>query len=170
MIRPVAIAAASLMVFLSGPAIALEESDADARAADVTVKVVTSVVPLMGQLDVRFEGLRSKRGVLRACLTQDRTHFPKCEKDPAAITGSVAAGDHAQLLFSRVPPGDYALLVFHDENSNSRLDTMLGIPREGVGFSRNPRIRFGAPGFDAVILSVSPGAARETAVKLQYFL
>jgi uncharacterized protein (DUF2141 family) len=123
-----------------------------------------------GQLDVRFEGLRSTKGYLRACLTQDRTHFPKCERDPVAITGSVAAGSSAHLVFARVPPGDYALLVFHDENGNSRMDTMLGIPREGVGFSRNPRLRFGAPGFDSVVISVPAGPAKETAVKLQYFL
>jgi uncharacterized protein (DUF2141 family) len=124
----------------------------------------------MGQLDVRFEGLRSTKGYLRACLTQNRTHFPKCERDPAALNASVAAGEHAHLVFFKVPPGDYALLVFHDENGNSRMDTMLGIPREGVGFSRNPRLRFGAPGFDTVVISVPAGPSKEATVKLQYFL
>jgi uncharacterized protein (DUF2141 family) len=39
--------------------------------------------------------------------------------------------------------------VIHDENSNNRLDTFAGIPREGFGFSRNPAIRFGPPRFAA---------------------
>ncbi|MCW2337159.1 uncharacterized protein (DUF2141 family) [Sphingobium sp. B2D3A] len=154
-----------LLLSLGAPTLALGEDGA------ATVRTADAVVPAAaGQIDVRFEGLRSSRGMLRACLTKDRSHFPKCEKDPLALTASVAAGDHAELLFARVPPGDYALLVFHDENSNSRLDTMLGIPREGVGFSRNPRLRFGAPGFESVVLTITPGAAKQTAVKLQYFL
>jgi uncharacterized protein (DUF2141 family) len=68
-----------------------------------------------------------------------------------------------------VPPGDYALLVLHDENGNNKVDTMLGIPREGVGFSRNPRLMFGPPRFEAVRIHI-PAGASETDVKLQYFL
>ena len=35
--------------------------------------------------------------------------------------------------------------LLHDENENSKLDTMLKIPKEGFGFSRNPAIRMGPP-------------------------
>jgi uncharacterized protein (DUF2141 family) len=61
------------------------------------------------------------------------------------------------------------VLVLHDENGNNKVDTMLGIPREGVGFSRNPRIMFGPPRFDAVRIHV-PAGPSATGVKLQYFL
>ncbi len=139
---------------------------ADAHAASLPVAVVA---PLMGALGVHFEGLRSAKGMLRACLTRNRAFFPKCEKDPAAFKLSVAAGQGARLAFGDVPPGDYALLVLHDENGNAKVDTMLGIPREGVGFSRNPRLMFGPPSFEAVRIHV-PAGASETDVKLQYFL
>jgi len=122
-----------------------------------------------GTLTVRFEGLRSAKGYVRACLTRNPAFYPKCEKDPQALKGSAAAGAGAQLAFEAVPPGDYALLVLHDENGNDKVDTMLGIPREGVGFSRNPRILFGPPSFAAVRIHV-PAGASATAVKLQYFL
>jgi len=40
--------------------------------------------------------------------------------------------------------GKYAVSVFHDENSNGKLDTnFLGIPREGVGASNNAKGHFG---------------------------
>ncbi|MFU8780589.1 MAG: MipA/OmpV family protein [Kiritimatiellia bacterium] len=46
-----------------------------------------------------------------------------------------------------VPAGEYALLVFHDENDNQQLDVnFIGIPREPVGFSGAYRPR-GAPTF-----------------------
>jgi uncharacterized protein (DUF2141 family) len=68
-----------------------------------------------------------------------------------------------------VPPGRWALSLVHDENANGRLDTFLGIPREGFGFSRNPRIRFGAPGFDDVAFAVGAAPAAMT-VEMKYML
>lgn len=123
-----------------------------------------------GTLDVHFEGLRSAKGTLRVCLTRNPAFFPsKCDRDPASSKASVAARAGAQVSFGDLPPGDYALLVLHDENDNAKIDTMLGIPREGVGFSRNPRIMFGPPRFDAVRIHITAGASTTT-VKLQYFL
>ena len=38
--------------------------------------------------------------------------------------------------------------VVLNENNNKELDcNILGIPKEGFGFSQNPKIRFGAPNF-----------------------
>jgi uncharacterized protein (DUF2141 family) len=46
----------------------------------------------------------------------------------------------------KVPAGEYAVQAFHDENANGEVDRALfGIPREGVGFSRNARIRLSPP-------------------------
>lgn len=68
-----------------------------------------------------------------------------------------------------IAPGDYALSLIHDENGNGRLDTRLGIPREGIGFSRNPRLTFGPPGFSSVRFAIVGERAR-AAVKVKYFL
>lgn len=122
-----------------------------------------------GELLVKFEGLRSAKGMLRACLTRDATLFLHCDRDPAAFKGSVTAGKDALLEFANVPPGDYALTVLHDENGNKKVDTFMGIPKEGVGFSRNPVMHFGPPRWDAVRIHISSGAS-ETDVKLKYFL
>lgn len=120
-------------------------------------------------LSVQFDGLRSARGMVRACLTRDPALYLKCERDPAALRGNVAAGPGAHLVFADVPAGDYVLAVLHDENGNGKVDTLLGIPREGVGFSRNPAMRFGPPKWTAARIQVTQG---ETAlrVKLKYFL
>jgi uncharacterized protein (DUF2141 family) len=122
-----------------------------------------------GDLTVRFEGLRSSKGLIRACMTRNPAFYPDCEKDPAAFKMSVAAQTGAMMEISNVPPGDYALVVLHDENSNAKVDTMLGIPREGVGFSRNAPIRFGPPKWDAVKMHVQSGPS-DTRVKIKYFL
>ena len=46
---------------------------------------------------------------------------------------------------------------------------MMGMPREGFGFSRNPAIRMGPPRYDDVRFSVPAGKSRQ-AVKLRYLL
>jgi uncharacterized protein (DUF2141 family) len=43
-------------------------------------------------------------------------------------------------------PGDYVVVVVYDKNSNGELDTgLFKIPVEKVGFSNNPKVRFGPP-------------------------
>lgn len=63
-----------------------------------------------------------------------------------------------------------AIAVFHDANSNGRLDKgLLGIPREGFGFSANPQIWRGAPKFDDCLVIV--GADRPSIViDMKYLL
>lgn len=73
----------------------------------------------------------------------------------------------AMLKFDNLPSGTYALAVIHDENGNGKLDTVMGIPREGFGFSRNPAIRFGPPSFKSARVAITDGATDET-VKVKY--
>ena len=66
-----------------------------------------------------------------------------------ARTGSQSVG------FRQLPPGPYAVIVFHDENDNGILDEdLLGIPTEGYGFSNNATGFFSAPSFDAAAVTV----------------
>lgn len=118
---------------------------------------------------ISFAGLRSSRGMLRVCLTRNPRFFPGCDKDPAAFTASVAATPDAHVAIPHVPGGDYALSVLHDENGNGRADMMLGIPREGVGFSENPRLLFSAPKFAAARFHVGGADVRKT-IRMRYFL
>jgi uncharacterized protein (DUF2141 family) len=70
-------------------------------------------------------------------------------------------------------PGEYAIAVIHDENANAKLDTFAGIPKEGIGFSRNPRFTFGPPRFAAARFSVggeTAGDAQRQQVRVRYFL
>lgn len=119
-------------------------------------------------IEVEVQGVRNMKGVLHACITQDRSHFPDCRQDPAAIRQTVPAAAR-QLRFPTVVAGRYAVTLLHDENTNSRMDTLLGIPREGFGFSRNPVIRFGAPRFDTVGIDVGSGFTR-VKIRMQYML
>ena len=48
-----------------------------------------------------------------------------------------------------LPPGTYAIGIFHDVNLNNKMDNnFLGIPVEQFGFSNNARALFGPPDFE----------------------
>jgi uncharacterized protein (DUF2141 family) len=134
--------------------------------APLLLVLTGAAAPATLELDVH--GMRNARGVFHVCVTAQQKHFPDCSKDRAAIKRTVPAGSRS-LLLAGLAPGRYAVTLFHDENNNQRLDTLLGIPREGFGFSRNPVVRFGAPKFRQVDIQLAPGINRQ-ALRLQYLL
>lgn len=126
---------------------------------------------LSQSLAVDVDALRSSKGSLIVCLTRLPDHFPDCTGDPDRrhYTVSAAQARSSGIVISDLPPGGYALALIHDENGNRKLDTFAGIPREGVAFSRNPPIRFGAPSFHSARFVIA-GAPVEQDVKMRYFL
>ena len=124
--------------------------------------------PSPATFDVAIDGARNSKGMLHFCLSDDPRFFPDCSRDAAAVKKSIPGSSKAVRL-ANIKPGRYALTVFHDENSNHKLDKTLGIPREGFGFSRNPRVRFGPPRYRQVDIELKSGLARHT-VRLQYVL
>ena len=124
--------------------------------------------PASSELDLTFTGLRSAKGVLLVCITADPAYFPDCTDDPDKRFLTVPATKPV-LNVTGLRAARYAVSVHHDENGNDKLDTFAGIPKEGIGFSRNPRITFGPPGFDKVALAIGPGVTAQT-VKMRYFL
>lgn len=112
--------------------------------------------------------MRSAKGMIRICLTADPANFPACVDDANALTRSIPASVHTT-SFGGLPQRGYAIAVIHDENSNAKLDTFAGIPREGFGFSRNPPIRFGAPRFAAARFAVTSDANQQQ-IRMHYIL
>lgn len=131
--------------------------------------VVLAGATAPGSVEADVTGLRSTKGQVLACLTTRADRFPDCQKDPNARRLIVQTMAARTLSFEGLPSGDYALALIHDENGNGRLDTMMGIPREGFGFSRNPAIRFGPPRFAEARISVTSGAVDQN-VKVKYLL
>ncbi|WP_157219996.1 DUF2141 domain-containing protein [Flavisphingomonas formosensis] len=122
-----------------------------------------------GEVQVHIEGLRSVSGLVSACLTTMPAGFPDCRNDPKSLRRSVKAQTGATIIFEGLAPGTYAVSLIHDENGNGKLDTRLGIPREGIGFSRNPVVRFSAPKFPDASFTVADKPVSLT-VQMKYIL
>ena len=60
------------------------------------------------------------------------------------------------LQFEGVPHGQYAFMIYQDVNDNDEIDSnFIGYPKEPFGFSNNPPIRFGPPGFKKASFEVT---------------
>lgn len=119
-------------------------------------------------LTVDLDQLRNARGMVRLCLTAVAEGFPDCSEEPRAVARSIPAGQ-TSLSYDGLPPGNYAVAVVHDENGNGKLDTFAGIPREGFGFSRNPRIAFGPPRFTSARFALMQSGNAQR-IKMRYML
>jgi uncharacterized protein (DUF2141 family) len=90
--------------------------------------------------------------------------------DRGRVAGAAlrAAAGSQSIIFTRLPPGRYAAIVFHDENDNGRLDeNPWGVPVEGYGFSNNAQGTLGAPSFDAAGVTLD-GTDKSIAITLIY--
>jgi len=128
-----------------------------------------ATVASLPQLEVETT-LRNAHGVVRLCVTRQPASFPAgCDRDPNAIKRTVTASLQIKIVIHDLAPGDYAVALFHDENDNGRIDRVGPIPKEGFGFSQNPRLYFGPPGFKQARFTVGSSDTRQV-IKLHYLL
>ena len=121
----------------------------------------------VGSLSVEVDNVRNANGTVHVDLCpRDRFLGENCpySGDAPAHPGRVT------VVIAGVPAGQYAAQAFHDENRNHDIDrAIFGIPKEGVGFSRDARIRFSPPKWEEAVFDHLP---RPEAIhfSLRYFL
>jgi uncharacterized protein (DUF2141 family) len=114
-------------------------------------------VPTRATVTVRVHGLRHDRGTILVALYDNERSFSK-KRNPTAGVEAPPKNRGAVVVFKDVKPGRYALAFFQDENDNKDLDTsMLGIPTEAFGFSRDAMGKVGPPSFDAAAIVIPAG-------------
>lgn len=122
-------------------------------AANAHVRIANAgsnrAVAPINLIRVRVTGLRDDNGKVRCSLFSPANDFPN-DHDKTAITIPVPiAGETSTCEFANIAPGTYAVVVFHDENSDGKFNrNWLGLPKEGYGFSNDAPARWRAPEFD----------------------
>ena len=118
-------------------------------------------------LTVVVKDLRSDDGLIKVALWRNPTGFTDPEAAVARLT-LVPDGKVVEAVFKGLPPGNYALASYHDENANGELDkTFIGWPDEGLGFSNGAWIKLGPPSFEEAAISLRPDT-RTTVISLRY--
>lgn len=131
------------------------------RAAALVVLLSAAAWPtLAADLSIRIEGLGSAAGAVHYGVYAEARHFPKPEGRVAK--GHVAAHPAGvTVVVKGLPPGTYAVAVFHDENGNGEFDQgFLGFPLEDYGFSNDATVFFGPPSFSEAAFELPAGGGQ----------
>jgi len=101
-----------------------------------------------GTIVVEMEGFHNDRGVAWVLLFAGPEGFPDDFAKALRDSKTEIRDGRAEITFSDVPLGFYAISVLHDENNDNRMTTsLLGFPGEGFGVSNGSGHRFGPPEF-----------------------
>ena len=107
-------------------------------------------------ITVRITGFRNSDGFAYVALYNQADGFPAVKAKALKIQHGTIQNGEVLLRFDQLPPGTYAVVMYHDENANGVYDTnLLGIPKEGWGASNDPRPRIRAPRFDEAKFEVN---------------
>lgn len=108
-------------------------------------------------LVIEISGLRNNLGVIQFELTDEAENVVK--------TVTAAIDDKkSNITISDLSNGSYAFKYFHDENSNEILDTSMGIPGEGYGFSNNASGTFGPPSIEDMLFEYNKPMKMECSI------
>lgn len=112
------------------------------------VSFVTQNIVNAASINIKVTNIKNSKGMLRVGIINKEEDFPY-----DAFTGKKVPvnGDSVNVKFSGLAPGEYAVVVHHDENCNDKLDkNVLGVPLEGYCFSNNVKARLVPPKFKYV--------------------
>jgi uncharacterized protein (DUF2141 family) len=102
------------------------------------------------KLSVEVAGLRSTKGQVYCELFDNPKGWPGSPKLAFQETWVDIPQQKAVCIFNNLPPGNYAVAAYHDENGNRTLDQgFLGIPKEAIAISNDAKGFVGPPKFDA---------------------
>lgn len=121
-----------------------------------------------GTLTIHVDNVRNARG---------NVHMDVCPRDRFLKDDCPWSGDaparpgQTIVVVHGLPPGDYAVQGFHDENRNHKVDRALfgAIPKEGIAFSRDAPIHLSPPKWDDAVFHYDGRAAAIT-LKMRYML
>jgi len=99
-----------------------------------------------GNINIIVTGFKNTSGKAGITLFSKEKGFPMKADLAAEKFFTDIEQSSCTVVLRNIPYGKYAVSVFHDENSNGKVDTnIIGMPKEGVGASNNPKGRFGPP-------------------------
>jgi len=107
-----------------------------------------------GEIVLTITGFENSKGITKVALVNSKENYSE-DKPYKGFNFEIIDNKVVQTI-SNLPYGEYAIKIYHDENSNNELDTRIfGIPAERYGFSNNARGSFGPPDYEEAAFKVS---------------
>lgn len=103
------------------------------------------------EVEVQVLNTADAAGVMRVELCQEAEWLQGC----AISAQAPARPGLSTVTVPDVPPGVYGVIAHHDSDGDGEVNrNFLGLPTEGIGFSRDAQIRFGPPRFGDAALRI----------------
>ena len=101
-----------------------------------------------GHIELIISNIKSNEGVVRIGMYTSEEGYPDiAAKSYVAKKDSLSDGK-IRYKIQVNEPGSYGFSILDDVNDNGRMDYILGIiPKEGFGFSNNPKVSTRAPSY-----------------------
>lgn len=109
------------------------------------ISLIVNNIVNAASINITVTNLKNLKGMVRIGIINKEKDFPY-----DAFTGKKVPinGDSVNVKFTGLAPGEYAIVVHHDENCNDKLDkNALGVPLEGYCFSNNVKAVVAPPKF-----------------------
>jgi uncharacterized protein (DUF2141 family) len=118
-------------------------------------------------LTLTITDVASAEGMVYVALYDDPAGFLDESRMRFRARADAAEG-RVTVRVEDLPPGRYAVAMYHDENGNGEFDTgLFGIPLEGFGFTRDAPVMPALPTFDDAAIPVDAPDTRAT-LKMRY--
>ena len=97
-------------------------------------------------MTLEITGISTNGGQVQVAIFNSEATFLDEKKYFKLASQPVQNGQKTMAFSFDLPPGEYAISAFHDENRNGKLDkNWVGIPTEPYGFSNNFIAKWGKP-------------------------
>jgi uncharacterized protein (DUF2141 family) len=138
--------------------------------AAAAMPVVSRAQDASKGVKVEITGLRNNNGQLVCSLWSGPAGFPRADSHILKhVTAPIKNAGGECVFGGNFAAGDYAVTLFHDEDSSGKFKTnFVGYPLEGYGFSNNVVPQFSAPTFDQCKFHYDGTGWKQIPVKMIY--
>lgn len=119
------------------------------------VSIFYSESQTIGDMELIITNAKSDKGLIQVLVFNKEDGFPEEPKKAIKAFSLPISNSSARVVIEDLPAGNYAVSVFHDEDSNGQIQkNNFGMPVESYGFSNNPTLYFGPPSFSKCTVAI----------------
>lgn len=127
-------------------------------SAGLAIALQAEETPLNGALTLTVADIETNRGEVRIALFNSKETYTK-----KPIHAAVVKVEKSSTIWTvtDLKPGDYAIALFHDANSDGKMNkNLIGLPKEDYGFSNDASGTFGPPSWSTAKFTIGEGATQ----------
>jgi uncharacterized protein (DUF2141 family) len=93
-------------------------------------------------IELIINNIRNNKGVVQIGIYRSEKQYPDNPQISLTLPKDSLIAGRLRVFIPVKEHGSYSISILDDENSNDKMDYRLGLfPREGFGFSNNPKIK-----------------------------